>query len=75
MEKYEPVIIIGAGLSGLRASWVGPLQEIHDASPVTGAGALFGFFGIPAKKREELGEENLLKLVREQFIRLFMAYP
>jgi monoamine oxidase len=39
------------GLSGLVSSWVGPLQEIHDASPKEGAGALFGFFGMPAKTR------------------------
>lgn len=59
------------GLSGFATSWAGPLQEIHDASPVTGAGALFGFFGIPAGKRDELGEESLLKLVQEQLLRLF----
>ncbi|WP_213592423.1 flavin monoamine oxidase family protein [Paenibacillus woosongensis] len=59
------------GLSGFATSWAGPLQEIHDASPVTGVGALFGFFGISAKRREELGEERIMKLVKEQLIRLF----
>ncbi|MFF2089371.1 flavin monoamine oxidase family protein [Paenibacillus sp. NPDC058174] len=59
------------GLSGLATSWVGPLQEIHDASPVEGAGALFGFFGMNAIKRRELGEEQVLELVREQLTRLF----
>ena len=60
------------GLSGQVMSWSGPLQEIHDASPPdTGYGALFGFFGIPAKMRQELGEERVLKLVGDQLTRLF----
>ncbi|WP_436371551.1 flavin monoamine oxidase family protein [Cytobacillus sp. BC1816] len=60
-----------SGLSGFAASWVGPLQEIHDASPNTGSGALFGFFGMPAKMRRELGEDEILKLVIDQLVRLF----
>ncbi|WP_029268078.1 flavin monoamine oxidase family protein [Virgibacillus alimentarius] len=59
------------GLSGQVMSWGGPLQEIHDASSGTGYGALFGFFGIPAKIRHELGEEKVLKLVVDQLTRLF----
>ena len=68
---YERPFWRELGLSGFATSWVGPLQEIHDASPVAGAGALFGFFGIPGKMRDELGEESLQKLVREQLSRLF----
>lgn len=60
-----------SGLSGFATSWVGPLQEIHDASPETGSGALFGFFGMPAKTRHELGEEKVLKMAIDQLIRLF----
>ena len=60
-----------SGLSGFASSWVGPLQEIHDASPDTGSGALFGFFGIPAKMRGELGQDKVLKLVIDQLVRLF----
>lgn len=60
-----------SGLSGFATSWVGPLQEIHDASPETGSGALFGFFGIPAMVRQELGENEILKLVIDQLVRLF----
>jgi monoamine oxidase len=60
-----------SGLSGFATSWVGPLQEIHDASSETGSGALFGFFGMPAKTRRELGEDHVLKLVIDQLIRLF----
>jgi len=59
------------GFSGLVTSWAGPLQEIHDASPATGAGALFGFFGMPPGMRQELGEEQVQKLVIEQLTRLF----
>ena len=55
------------------SSWVGPLQEIHDASPETGSGALFGFFGMPAKMRGELGEETIKTLVIDQLVRLFGA--
>ncbi|MEB2277746.1 FAD-dependent oxidoreductase [Bacillus sp. ILBB4] len=59
------------GLSGFVSSWVGPLQEIHDASPDTGSGALFGFLGIPARMRQELGEDKILNLVIDQLARLF----
>ncbi|SDZ98051.1 monoamine oxidase [Thalassobacillus cyri] len=59
------------GLSGQAMSWAGPLQEIHDASPETGYGALFGFFGIPPKMRQKLGEEKVLKLVVDQLVRLY----
>ncbi|CAM3295880.1 FAD-dependent oxidoreductase [Filibacter tadaridae] len=59
------------GLSGQVMSWSGPLQEIHDASPGTGYGALFGFFGLPAKMRQQLGEESLRKLVLTQLTRIF----
>ncbi|WP_210367326.1 FAD-dependent oxidoreductase [Bacillus sp. REN3] len=60
-----------AGLSGQVTSWAGPLQEIHDASPETGSGALFGFFSITAKARQELGEDKVLELVVAQLARLF----
>ncbi len=59
------------GLSGQVTSWAGPLQEIHDASPGTDSGALFGFFGISAKMRQELGEKRVLKLVVDQLTNLF----
>src|SRR5690625_613926 len=59
------------GLSGQAMSWAGPTQEIHDASTQTCGGALFGFFGIDAKIRQELGREKLLEMVIEQLTRLF----
>ncbi|KPL57954.1 flavin monoamine oxidase family protein [Rossellomorea vietnamensis] len=68
---YESPFWREEGLSGQVTSWAGPLQEIHDASPYNGAGALFGFFGIPAATRRELGEDKILDLVTEQLIRLF----
>ncbi|MCG3087696.1 flavin monoamine oxidase family protein [Sporosarcina cyprini] len=68
---YERPFWREVGLSGNATSWVGPLQEIHDASPETGSGALFGFFGWPAIQRQELGQEELLKLVTGQLVRFF----
>ncbi|WP_343221788.1 FAD-dependent oxidoreductase [Paenibacillus tritici] len=59
------------GLSGFASSGVGPLQEIHDASPNTGSGALFGFFRMPPDVRQQLGEKEVLEQVKEQLIRLF----
>ncbi|UYZ22389.1 flavin monoamine oxidase family protein [Mesobacillus jeotgali] len=59
------------GLSGQVTSWAGPLQEIHDASPDNGFGALFGFFGLPAKMRVELGKDRVIQLVLDQLTRLF----
>ena len=44
------------GLSGDGMSSVGPLGEIHDASPGSGAqGALFGFASWPARERAAPG--------------------
>ena len=70
---YERPFWREMGLSGQVTSWAGPLQEIHDASPNTGIGALFGFFGVPAAVRRELGEDKVLDLVVEQLARLFGA--
>ncbi|GAB5467625.1 MAG: FAD-dependent oxidoreductase [Rhodospirillales bacterium] len=43
-----------AGLSGDAMSQVGPLGEIHDASPADGGpSALFGFVGLPAAARRD----------------------
>lgn len=67
---YERPFWRELGLSGFVTSLVGPLQEIHDASPETGSGALFGFLGIRAKVRQGLGKDEILKLVIDQLIRL-----
>src|SRR5699024_6958785 len=68
---YDQPIRRESGLSGFVSSWVGALQEIHDAAPETSSGALFGFFGISAKVRQELGEDKVLKLAIDQLVRLF----
>lgn len=59
------------GLSGQAISRGDILQEIHDASPDGDSGALFGFFGISSKRRQEMGEERILELVVDQFVRFF----
>ncbi|QUL58379.1 FAD-dependent oxidoreductase [Paenibacillus tritici] len=59
------------GLSGYVLSWVGPLQEIHDASPNTGPGALFGFFSMPPDVRQQVEGKEVLEQVKAQLIRLF----
>jgi monoamine oxidase len=68
---YERPFWRESGLSGFVSSRIGPLQEIHDASPDAGSGALFGFFGIPAAMRHELGQDRIKSLVIEQLTRLF----
>lgn len=60
-----------AGLSGAAHSLIGPLSEIHDASQPGGAGALFGFFGLPAPARQRMSEDALKRLCRAQCVRLF----
>lgn len=60
-----------AGLSGQAISRGSILQEIHDASPEDGAGALFGFFAITPKDRQEIGEKRILELVVDQLTRFY----
>lgn len=59
------------GLSGYVLSAAGPLEEIYDASPQEGAGALFGFFGLPAYTRKQLGEDKIIDLVVKQLVKVF----
>ena len=68
---YERPFWRESGLSGLVISSVGPMEEIYDASPKEGAGALFGFFGIPSEVREQMGQDKVLKLVSDQLVKLF----
>ena len=58
-------------LSGHARSARGPMVEIHDASSPTGAAALFGFVGVPARLRQGLPEETLRAQCLGQLIRLF----
>ncbi|RIW31328.1 amine oxidase [Bacillus salacetis] len=71
LAVYERPFWREEGLSGQVMSWTGPLQEIHDASPENGYGALFGFFGMPAKERQALGEDKVRALAVSQLERLF----
>lgn len=59
------------GLSGYVLSVVGPLEEIYDASPNNGSGALFGFFGMPPEARKKMDQDKILKLVVDQLVKLF----
>lgn len=68
---YERPFWRESGLSGLVLSSVGPMQEIYDASPPNGPGALFGFFGIPAEVREQMGQDKVVELVSDQLVKLF----
>lgn len=59
-----------AGLSGDAMSHIGPMVEIHDASPKEGGPfALFGFIGVPADKRTD--QPLLRQAVIDQLARLF----
>jgi monoamine oxidase len=59
------------GLSGDAMSHLGPLAEIHDASPQDGSvGALFGFVGVPAPHREGR-EKEISTQALEQLSALF----
>ena len=60
-----------AGLSGTAQSMAGPLAEIHDATTAAGQAALFGFVGLPARQRAQLGREALIGACTAQLARLF----
>ena len=60
-----------AGLSGDASSRRGPLAAIHDASPRdAGLGALFGFVGLPAEARGQIGD-TLEQACIDQLTNLF----
>jgi monoamine oxidase len=68
---YERPFWREAGLSGAGRSMVGPLAEIHDATSASGQAALFGFVGVPAPQRAELGEAAIVKAAVEQLAAMF----
>ena len=55
---------------GTAQSAVGPMVEIHDASAIAGQAALFGFVGVPAAARQQIGEALAGHCLR-QLVRLF----
>ena len=59
-----------AGFSGDAMSHLGPMVEIHDASPdIGGPYGLFGFIGLPATHRQKVADIN--GLVMNQLTRIF----
>ncbi len=60
-----------AGLSGGAQSLVGPLAEIHDATSSAGEAALFGFVGLAAARRHQMGEAAVIAACTAQLVRLF----
>lgn len=72
VARYETPFWRELGWSGMASSQVGPLVEVHDASPHGGPdGALFGFVGVPAPGRRSLGGEALIAASIAQLERLF----
>ncbi len=68
---YERPFWREAGLSGDAMSRVGPLAEIHDASPAAGGPfALFGFVGTPVERRRD-DADALRQASVEQLGRIF----
>jgi monoamine oxidase len=59
------------GLSGGARSSAGPMGEIHDISIPGRHAALFGFLGVPAQVRRQVGDEVLRMHCRAQLVRLF----
>ncbi|MDY7096547.1 MAG: FAD-dependent oxidoreductase [Pseudomonadota bacterium] len=71
VASYQSPFWRGQGLCGDAISRVGPLVEIHDASPSDGTrGALFGFVGLNATSRTGRGPE-IERAAIEQLTRLF----
>lgn len=61
-----------AGFSGDAVSHRGPMAEVHDASPNGAAtGALFGFIGLTAAERQELGKNAIIAACVAQLTSLF----
>jgi len=61
------------GLSGDAISQIGPMGEIHDASPrESSLGVLFGFIGIPALDRHKI-KEAIEQLCIKQMKRMFQT--
>ena len=60
------------GFCGTTMSRQGPLAEIHDASSHAGGGyGLFGFVGLDAKTRAQLGEAELIRMATEQLVQIY----
>ena len=71
MAIYDQAFWRAQGYSGSASSNLGPLVEVHDATPVDGFPALFGFVGYTAAARRQIGPQDLQRLAVEQLVRLF----
>lgn len=71
LAVYDRAFWHADGFSGTAQSMIGPMSEIHDASTDDGRAAVFGFIGIDAGRRAELGEERLKQACLGQLVRLF----
>ena len=70
LAVYDTPFWREAGFSGDAHSRVGPMVEVHDASPADhGPYALFGFIGVPPQGRKD--EALLREHLKRQFERLF----
>lgn len=60
------------GLSGDGISHIGPMGELHDASPDTSSseGAIFGFLGIPAEARKGR-RDDIVQACKDQLVAFF----
>ncbi|MEW6997217.1 flavin monoamine oxidase family protein [Colwelliaceae bacterium BS250] len=68
---YEQPFWYDNNLSGSASSQVGPLVEIHDATTPSGQGALFGFVGIDAQTRQQIGLDEVKQAALKQLVDLF----
>eukprot|EP00465_Bigelowiella_longifila_P012029 CAMPEP_0185258634 /NCGR_PEP_ID=MMETSP1359-20130426/7531_1 /TAXON_ID=552665 /ORGANISM="Bigelowiella longifila, Strain CCMP242" /LENGTH=314 /DNA_ID=CAMNT_0027844207 /DNA_START=165 /DNA_END=1109 /DNA_ORIENTATION=+ len=59
------------GLSGSGGSRAGPLSEIHDASPMEGRPALFGFLALNPQQRASKGTNEIISNAKQQLSRMF----
>lgn len=72
IATYEQPFWRQDGLSGQAFSHKGPMIEMHDASSDLGAPhALFGFIGIPARIRQQIGDVSLIKACLHQLVELY----
>ena len=70
--RYDDAFWRENGLSGRVASQVGPLAEIHDhCGPDGTPAALFGFVGLSAAQRLQMGNDVLNEAVHQQLMRCF----
>ncbi|MFV1630244.1 MULTISPECIES: flavin monoamine oxidase family protein [unclassified Phaeobacter] len=71
LAVYQQPFWLEAGLSGTVQSMVGPMAEIHDATTASGKAALFGFIGIGARQRAQMGDSRLKQDCLLQLVRIF----